>query len=101
MRIALVFVLAACKSDPGPACDKIVDHMLELTKQQLTGHDTVQVGDRKVMIAFCEKRQMTKPARQCLLDAKSLDDLAKCKQLEGLATPAPTPAPRSDKPTPH
>ena len=82
-------LLAACgHSDPGPACPQIVDHILDVSKQGLTGHGTLELGNRKVMIADCERRHMSKPARRCIMAAKSLADLSSCRDLEP-AAPAP------------
>ena len=61
--LLLVLVVAGCKKDPGPSCDKITDHMLDLTKQAMPGHDPSLLGDRKAMIAQCEKRNLTRDQR--------------------------------------
>jgi hypothetical protein len=84
-RLALlVGLLAACgsskKQDDGPPCDKVVDHMLELTKQMLPGHGDQPMGDRKAMIDQCVQRKMPASMRSCLLAAKSLDELAQCRR---------------------
>ncbi len=100
---ALVFVLiGACKKDdPGPPCDQVVDHMLEVTKQVMVGHDGMNgMGDRKAMIETCEQRHFTKEERTCLFAAKTLDGFAACRkpQLPAPArpqAPAPAPAPGS------
>ena len=58
--LLLTLVLVACKKAPaGPSCDKIADHMLEVTKQQMPAHAGMgDFGDRKGMIAQCEKRNL-------------------------------------------
>ena len=38
--IVLAVLLVACKQDKGPPCAKVVDHMLDVTKQALPGHDS-------------------------------------------------------------
>ena len=105
--LLLAALLIACKKeDPGPPCGQIVDHMLEITKQQLVGHDTMQLGDRQQMIDQCEQRKLPRQARTCMMAAKSLTDLAGC-QAQGKPTPtpatggasAPTPAPVAPPPT--
>ena len=85
MRALLVSALFAvgcsksAKPDVGPACPDVVDHMLVVMKQGLTGHDTVALGNREQMIAQCEQRKMTAAERHCLADAKTLADLSTCR----------------------
>jgi hypothetical protein len=88
--LALALVLVACnKDDPGPSCAQVVDHVLEVTKQALPGHETVgALGDRKSSIDQCEARKLPKQTRQCLLAAKTLDGFGECyKAVRG--TPRP------------
>lgn len=92
-------LVAACnktKADSGPSCDKVVDHMQELMKQMMPGHDEAALGDRKQMIAQCEQRKMPASVRRCLVDAKTFNDLAAC-QPQG---PAPSTRPAPPAPTP-
>lgn len=92
--VLLAALLVACskKQDAGPPCDKVVDHMLELTKQMLAGHGDQQLGDRQAMIDQCVQRKLPASERSCLLAAKSLEDLAKCRNAEKKpATPTPEP----------
>jgi hypothetical protein len=98
LRLALVVALvAACKKqDRGPACQQIVDHMLEVTKQQLPGHGDQPLGDRKQMIDECEKRELAPAVRTCLVAAKSLAELAECR---AGAKPAPTGSAAAPPPT--
>jgi hypothetical protein len=93
--VLLALVLVACKKEPaGPSCDKIADHMLEVTKQQMPGHAGMgDFGDRKGMIAQCEKRNLSAAMRKCLMTAKSLGDFADCQAKEKPATTAPVPPP--------
>src|SRR5512147_520566 len=91
MLLALLAVAACKKSDPGPACGKLVDHMLEVTKQSMPGHDMQDFGDRKAMIDQCEKRNMSREMRNCLMAAKTLADLGDCQSKGKSATP-PAPA---------
>src|SRR5688500_20318719 len=95
-RLALlVALLVACGSkkqeDQGPSCDKVVDHMLDLTKQMLPGHGDQPMGDRKAMIDQCVQRKMPASMRSCLLAAKPPDEPAACRRAG---------KPR-DKPTDH
>jgi hypothetical protein len=81
MRAVLFAVLlVACKKDdPGPTCEQVTDHMLDVTKQQLPGHEGMTgLGDRKAMITQCTQRSMTKEQRECLMAAKSLDGFGGC-----------------------
>jgi small lipoprotein (TIGR04454 family) len=80
----LVFAaLAACggkKDDDGaPTCAQVVDHLLTVTKQQLAGHAGMEQKMRKQMIDHCET-SVSPDARHCLINAKTLDALADCKQ---------------------
>jgi hypothetical protein len=88
--VALLLVAACKKDDPGPPCPQVQDHVLELMKQGLTGHDAVQLGNRKQMIDLCEQRPFSKETRTCLLAAKDLDGLARCQQ-KPARPPAPPP----------
>src|ERR1700689_166797 len=104
MRYLLfVILLGGCgKDDPGPPCPAVTDHLLDVTKQGMTGHGNLEMGNRKVMIADCERRKLSKEARECIMAATDLAGLAGCSKLE---PPAPKPAPiagsaDSGKPTP-
>jgi hypothetical protein len=92
MRRFLVGILfAACKKDdPGPPCAQVVDHILDVSKQGLTGHGTLELGNRKLMIEHCETRKLSADARRCIVAAKDLAGLAECNKLE---PPPPTPGP--------
>jgi hypothetical protein len=92
--IAALLVGCSKKEDPGPPCDKVVDRMLELTKQMVPGHDMGALGDRKQMVAQCEQRKMPAAVRKCIVDAKSTDELSKCRE------PTPTPEPTTTRPLP-
>jgi hypothetical protein len=85
--ILLAALLVACKEDKGPPCAAVVDHMLDVTKQAMPGHDPGALGDRNAMIAQCEKRNMPPKMRKCLIAAKSLAGFAECQEK---AKPAPT-----------
>ncbi len=97
-------LVAACnktKTDSGPSCDKVVDHMQELMKQMMPGHDEAALGDRKQMIAQCEQRKMPASVRRCLVDAKTFNDLAACQKPGSTPAASPgTPAPRPAAPSP-
>jgi len=85
MRSIVVLIigvaLGACsKKDPGPSCEQVVDHMLEITKQQLVGHDNVVfASQKKAMVAQCESRNMAAEMRTCLLGTQTISDIAKCR----------------------
>ena len=97
----LVSSLTACstsksKPDPGPTCAQVVDNMLVVTRQQLTGHGDMELGNRKAMIAQCEQRALSADQRRCLVAAKSLDAIATCtpgKPRDGAPRTPPPPAP--------
>lgn len=81
-RALVLVILVGCggKKDEGPPCDKVVDHMLEVTKQQLMGHEGANFNSqRKAMVAQCEQRNMTTEMRTCLLGAQTIADIAKCR----------------------
>jgi hypothetical protein len=81
LLVALVLCAGCHKGDPdpGPPCDKIVDHLLEVTKQALPGHENMgALGDKKTMIGQCEARKMSKDTRTCLMAATTLDGLGAC-----------------------
>jgi hypothetical protein len=77
--VAIVFGLslaltAACGGDDA-SCEKVVDHTLSLMPDDMKA----QLGsDKKPLIEQCEKKT-SKEERKCALDAKSLEDLAKCR----------------------
>src|SRR4051794_25041218 len=81
MRWLFVLALVACsKKDPGPTCDQVVDHMLDVTKQRLPGHDDTSFGSqKKAMVTSCESRNWTADVRTCLVAAQSISDIAKCR----------------------
>lgn len=97
----LVSSLGACgKRDSGPPCDQVVDHMMDLMKQMMPGHDQDALGDRKQMIEECKSRKMSAATRRCLLDAKTFNDLATCRARDQkTSTPTP-PAPKQPAPAP-
>lgn len=84
-RLLVALALVGCKADPGPACPQIVDHMLEVTKQQLTGHGNLELGNRKQMIDICEGRKLDATQRRCIMAAKTLAALAECQKGVGSA----------------
>lgn len=103
IRLALLAaLLVGCskKEDAGPSCDKVVDHMLEVTKQMLPGHGDQPMGDRKAMIDQCVQRNMPASQRRCLVAAKSFEDLAKCRSDERKPPPSPPPSPEPGSATP-
>lgn len=98
MLLALLVAAAGCskkeKADPGPPCDQVVDHMLVVMKQGLTGHDDLALGNKKQMVEQCESRKLSAKERRCLLEAKDLAGLASCRDAK-----APEPAPTRPLPT--
>ncbi len=81
-RAFLLVILVGCggKKDPGPPCEKVVEHMLEVTKQQLMGHETANFNSqRKAMVAQCEQRNMSHEMRTCLIATQTIADIAKCR----------------------
>lgn len=89
-----LFALACGKKaeDPGPTCDQVVDHMLEVTKQQMVGHGAELKTQKAAMVKQCEDRKMPAATRRCLVAAKSLPEIAECragKKPEGAAGPGP------------
>jgi hypothetical protein len=86
MRGALVaLVVAAChKAEPGPPCEQVVDHLLDVTRAQ---QDLKQLSQRKTMVEHCE-RKLTADERTCLLAAKDSGAIAAC---QGRSPPPPAP----------
>jgi len=72
--LSLSISAAACGGSDA-SCDKVVDHTLSLLPAEIKG----QMGDKKDLVAQCEK-QTTKEERKCALEAKSMEDLMKCKK---------------------
>ena len=92
LLLVVLLLVAACKSDQAaPSCEKVVDHMLEVTKQQMPAHGGMgDLGDRKAMIEQCNKRNLTAAQRKCLMASKNLTEIANCG-------PAGNPPPRPPK----
>lgn len=88
--ILLAAFLVGCKEDKGPPCEQVVEHMLEVTKQAMPGHDPGALGDRKAMVDQCEKRNMPSKLRKCLMSATSMAGFAEC-QPKSKSKPAPAP----------
>jgi hypothetical protein len=82
-RNSVLFILfvVACqkKADPGPPCDQVVDHMFEVTKQMLVGHDAMTKTMRTQAIQQCEQRNMPKDQRECIMAAKDSEGLSACR----------------------
>jgi len=93
LSLALAAVGCAKKSADGPSCGAVVDNMMAVTKQQLTGHGELEVQNRTAMIEQCEKRDLTAAQRTCLVGAKDLAQIAACTP-----RPKPTAAPAAPKP---
>lgn len=99
MVMVVTGVATGCgsKSDPGPTCAQITDHMLEVTKQELVGHGDELLGQRKQLIEQCEARKMNADQRRCLLAAKDMAGFATCRAGKDPA-PAPDEKPRRPRP---
>jgi hypothetical protein len=103
--VVSMVVAGACKNkDDGPSCAQVVDHMLDVLKQGLTGHGTIEVSDRQQRIQYCEQHQLSVDARRCLFAAKDLatfgDCYAKYAPKPDSPAPAPAPAPSPARPKP-
>lgn len=96
--LVALLALAACgkkAEDPGPPCDQVVDHMLEVTKQQMVGHGAELKTQKAAMVRQCEERKMPAATRRCLVAAKTLPEIAECragKKPEGAPVPERPPA---------
>ena len=94
LSVLVLLLATACqkKEDPGPPCDRVVDHMLELTKQVLVGHESMTKSMRAQAIAQCEQRNMSKEMRECILAAKDTQGLSACRGAAPVhAQPPPPP----------
>lgn len=82
MRFALtaLLVLSACskKAADVPSCEKVVDNMLTVTKTAMPGHGDMELGNKKQMVAECEKRGLSDEQKRCIVAAKDLNGLAEC-----------------------
>lgn len=91
--LSLAVVACSKKSDDGPACGTVVDNMMAVTKQQMTGHGQLEVQNRTVMIEQCEKRKLSGAQRTCLVAAKDLAQIAACTPRPKQPTPPVAPKP--------
>jgi hypothetical protein len=102
-RVIFCVVLAACGRDEpaAPSCRAVMDHILEISKEQIVGHGDMELGgQRDQMIAQCEARNLDADKRRCLYAAKNLNELAACKAGDANATPGPIPTKLQRKPRP-
>jgi hypothetical protein len=96
--LALGCGLGCGKSDPGPSCEKVTDHVFEITTKAFPGHES-GMGNRKAYIEACESRKMSASERKCLLAAQDTLSLAKCRKIpEGARPSGKPPAPEPVKP---
>jgi hypothetical protein len=82
LSIMMCLVLAACggKKDEGPSCEQVTNHILEVTKQNLPGHENTNIANqKKAMVDQCEKKQMPSEVRTCIMGAKTISEIAKCR----------------------
>lgn len=97
MRATLLALLltSACSKKtsepPVPTCSQIVDNMLVVMKQGMTGHGGLEMGNREQMVKQCESRKLTPEAKRCMLVAKDLTQLASCSSPPKPTAPAVTP----------
>jgi hypothetical protein len=90
--LAALLVAACKKGDSGPSCEQVVDHMMELMKQAMPGHDQESLGNRKVLVDQCKQRKYPAKVRTCLYAAKSFNELADCRPKDmKSSTPSPPP----------
>ena len=73
VMLAFVAALATACSKDKPSCDKIFDHTMSLAPAEMR---QMFEKNRSEAIAKCEK--MSDEAKQCALDAKSMEELQKC-----------------------
>ncbi len=78
LLLAALTLMACSKKSEGPSCGAVVDNMMAVTKQQMTGHGELEVQNRSAMIEQCEKRSLTPAQRTCLAGAKDLAAIAGC-----------------------
>ena len=79
--------------DPGPSCEKVTDHVFEISTKAFPGHGDMAMGNRKDYIAGCEARKMPASERRCLLAAQDMMSLAKCRKIPDEAKPPGKPQP--------
>lgn len=85
MRIALaLLVCAACSkkaAEKVPTCAEVTDNMLKVVQGQYPGHsDMGAMGNREQAIQQCESRDMSADEKRCIVNAKTMDDLGKCRR---------------------
>lgn len=82
LLVAVVAAAACNKDDPPPSCAQVVDHMSQVTKIGLMNmHSGAQRNTRDLDIQFCEQKNFSRQARECLIAAKDIDGIAKCHAL--------------------
>jgi hypothetical protein len=89
--VLTLLLATACskQEEPGPPCDRVVDHLLEVTKQSLLGHESMATDLKKQMVQQCVDRNYSKQTRECLLAAKDVAALTACnRERMGSAAPA-------------
>jgi small lipoprotein (TIGR04454 family) len=88
--VVLAALAAGCskRADSGPPCDKVVDHLLEVTKQSLVGHEAMAADLKKQMVQQCVDRNYSQQTRECLMAAKDTAALTICNR-ERMGSAAP------------
>lgn len=85
MRIALaLLVCAACSKqapEKVPTCAEVTDRMLKIVQAEHPGHgDMGAMGNREQAMKQCEVRKMPAAERRCIVRAKTMEDLARCRR---------------------
>jgi hypothetical protein len=99
--LAALLVAACKKAESGPSCEQVVDHIMELMKQMMPGHDQGALGNHKQMVDQCVHNKMPAKMRSCLYAAKSFNELADCRPKDmKSSTPSPPPVTPTAPPPP-
>jgi len=87
--LVLVIALAAGCGKKAPECEAVVDHLMTVLKQGLTGHDGMQLASRKGLIDTCEGKHYSDDMRNCLMATKDLQGMSDCQNKFAPPPPAP------------
>jgi hypothetical protein len=81
--LSLALVAGCGGKDDAPSCTQVVEHELDVAQKTMPGHgDMGALGNKKQMVASCEKKQWTAEQRRCVMAAKTIPDIGAC-----MATP--------------
>lgn len=67
-------------AEKAPTCEELTDHVHEIARARYPGHGAMVMGDRKADIARCEERNVSAKERRCIMAAKDMEGLAKCRR---------------------